>query len=212
VSGYGADVRTPAPARMAVLASVLTLALAACGGDDEPRPAGEGAAAQGGQALTVELRGAEPGIGGTVELAEEDGAVRVTADVQGLEPGFHGFHVHEIGICDPDAREDGEPAPFSSAGGHFQGTGGDDHGEHAGDLPTLDASDNGRARLTVTTGRFTLQELQDSDGSAVMVHAMRDNQANVPERYETGGEAGPDADTLDTGDAGDRVACGIIER
>ena len=46
-----------------------------------------------------------------------------------------------------------------------------------------------------------------------MIHAMRDNQANIPDRYRSKGKgAGPDAETLDTGDAGDRVACGVIKR
>ena len=44
-----------------------------------------------------------------------------------------------------------------------------------------------------------------------MVHAMRDNQANIPERYKSEGKAGPDAETLATGDSGDRAGCGVIK-
>ena len=201
--------------RLVTVTTLALVSLAGCGDDNDDERANrttEAPAAQSQPSLTVDLRGAEPTVSGTVELTEQGGAVQIAVDVRGLEPGFHGFHVHQKGICDPDARDEGEPAPFSSAAGHFQGDGGRDHGEHAGDLPTLYAGEDGRARLTVTTDRFTLGDLRDADGSAVMVHAMRDNQANVPDRYESGGDAGPDAKTLDTGDAGDRVACGAIER
>ena len=44
-----------------------------------------------------------------------------------------------------------------------------------------------------------------------MVHAGRDNFANIPDRYESGGEPGPDATTLATGDAGSRIGCGVVD-
>lgn len=95
-------------------------------------------------------------------------------------------------------------------GGHY--TGGDlEHGEHAGDLPSLLVTDNGKARLSFVTDRFTLDELRDADGSAVMVHEGRDNFANIPDRYSVDGESGPDRTTVDTGDAGTRAACGAID-
>ena len=66
---------------------------------------------------------------------------------------------------------------------------------------------NGTATLRLTTDRFTIADLRDADGSAVMVHAGADNFANIPPRYAPGG---PDQATLDTGDSGARVACGEI--
>jgi Cu-Zn family superoxide dismutase len=176
---------------------VLALLAGGCGGDDESD------SGSGGE--TVELQAVDGAAAGTVTLSEVDGAVEVEAEVTGLSPGFHGFHVHETATCDPDAPE----APFDTAGGHHA-TAGQTHGDHAGDLPTLLADPQGNATATVRTTEFTLDELADSDGSAVMVHAMRDNQANVPGRYMAAGKPGPDADTLDTGDSGDRIACGLL--
>jgi Cu-Zn family superoxide dismutase len=86
------------------------------------------------------------------------------------------------------------------------------HGDHAGDMPPLLVTADGDAWATFVTDRFTLDELRDADGSAVMVHAGRDNLANIPpERYSAAGVPGPDATTLMTGDAGARVACGVID-
>ncbi len=187
-------------------AAVMTLTLgtlAGCGDEESP-------AAQERPSVDVMLKLAEGLSAGSASLTETEGGVEVRADVRGLEPGFHGFHVHEAGVCDPEARKDGERAPFSSAMGHLAADG-SDHGEHAGDLPTLLVRKDGTAILTFVTDRLRLADARDQDGSALMVHAMRDNQANIPERYKSEGKAGPDAETLDTGDAGDRVACGVIK-
>lgn len=142
---------------------------------------------------------------GVVTMRQQENFVRVRATPKMLTPGFHGFHVHDIGVCDAGAPD----GPFTSAGGHYAG-GGMAHGDHAGDMPSLLVKDTGKARLSVRTDRFTLAELREGDGTAVMIHAGEDNFANIPERYETGGVAGPDATTLATGDAGARIACGVI--
>lgn len=138
---------------------------------------------------------------GEVRMSETRfGTVDVEARLRGLQPGFHGFHVHAVGVCErPD---------FKSAQGHVGEAEGEDHGGHTGDLSTLLVKRNGTATLRVTTDRFLLDDLRDEDGSAVMVHAGPDNFANIPPRYAPGG---PDADTLETGDSGDRVACGEID-
>jgi Cu-Zn family superoxide dismutase len=81
------------------------------------------------------------------------------------------------------------------------------HGGHDGDLPSLLVKRNGTATLRLTSDRVTLDDLRDRDGSAVMVHAGPDDYANVPPRYAPNG---PDQETLDTGDSGDRAACGRI--
>jgi superoxide dismutase, Cu-Zn family len=125
-----------------------------------------------------------------------DGTVRLAARAFDLTPGFHGFHVHAIGRCDPPA--------FTSAGGHFNPAGAP-HASHAGDLPSLLVNEDGTATLATTTDRFSIADLRDADGSAVMVHSGPDNFANIPPRYGT-----PDQETLNTGDSGTRVACGVV--
>jgi Cu-Zn family superoxide dismutase len=130
-----------------------------------------------------------------------EGAVAIWVQVQGLTPGFHGLHIHSVGTCDLAGER-----TFASAGGHLHADG-QSHGQHMGDLPSLLASENGIALLVLATDRFRLESLMDEDGSAVIVHAAADNFGNIPaDRYD------PAADeaTLNTGDAGGRVACGVI--
>ena len=150
--------------------------------------------------LTVTLRDAGHKVVGAVRMsaAAPTGTVEIRAVVRGLKPGFHGFHVHAVGACEGPA--------FKSAMGHLKHAG-QAHGGHDGDLPSLLVKRNGTATLQATTDRFTLDDLRDRDGSAVMVHAGPDNFANIPPRYAP---SGPDQATMDTGDSGDRVACGEI--
>ncbi|HTW16140.1 MAG TPA: superoxide dismutase family protein [Nocardioides sp.] len=159
-----------------------------------------------GKSLTVGMYDVAGTRVGKVKMRQRGGVIEVTGTVGSLTPGFHGFHVHTTGICDPAAPN----GPFTSAGGHYVGSGGS-HGDHDGDLPSLLADEYGAARIWFTTDRFTLAELKADDGSAVMIHGGRDNYANIPTRYSAGGIAGPDAATLATGDAGNRVLCGVID-
>lgn len=166
--------------------------------------------------LTAEIKNANGDIVGvasfgtvTAEMANDmavpadtlEGAVVIWVQAQGLTPGFHGLHIHSVGTCDAA----GERA-FASAGGHLSAEH-EAHGQHRGDLPSLLATDGGVAVLIVTTDGFTLEDLMDEDGSAIIIHAAADNFGNIPaDRYD------PDADetTLNTGDAGGRVGCGVI--
>lgn len=159
-----------------------------------------------GDDIAVALQDAEGSEVGTVTFIQAENGTTITAALTGLEPGFHGFHLHETPECDPEAAE----GPFMSAGGHWNPEG-VDHGEHRGDLPTLLITEDGTAEMTVTTDAFTLEDLTAEGGRAVMVHAGPDNLANIPDRYtsdESQGTAGPDDTTQRTGDSGDRVACG----
>jgi superoxide dismutase, Cu-Zn family len=171
-----------------VLAAGIGVALAGGDGDD-------GRKDRRAHAVLENAAGERVGVAFFRERYDE---VEVSAAVWDQTPGFHGFHVHTVGLC--------EPPDFESAEGHYNPTGAD-HGDHAGDLPSLLVMDDGSARLSFVTDRFSIRELLAGDGSALMVHSDRDNFANIPARY-----GGPDAETLDTGDAGDRVACGVIER
>ncbi len=136
---------------------------------------------------------------GKAKLTQEgSGNVAVHIHAHDLPPGFHGFHVHAVGVCS---------APFTSAGGHFD-LDAHTHRDHSGDLPILLVKTDGTANAKFNTDRFTVADLFDADGSAIIIHANPDNYANIPTRYATS----PDATTLATGDAGDRIACGVVEK
>jgi len=128
---------------------------------------------------------------GTVRFTSESGGVRVTAEVTGLTPGDHGFHIHEHGDCSaPDA---------TSAGGHFDPTNQphaapDAEARHIGDLGNLKADSNGRAQLNYLDSKLTMSGPNSIIGRAVIVHADRDDLKTQP-----------------TGDAGARLACGRID-
>ena len=130
--------------------------------------------------------------------------------------GIHGLHVH---ANDNPANGEGcvaDPAQpnttwFVSADGHYN-PGGGIHGDHAGDMPALFFTGSGQAELTFITDHFTPGEVV---GRAVILHAGPDNYGNVP--------VGPDANqytpnstaattlTQNTGNAGARIACGVIQ-
>lgn len=130
---------------------------------------------------------------GQVTFTATDGGVRVVADLEGLDAGAHGFHIHENGDCSaPDA---------SSAGGHFNPTGAP-HGapdapaaeRHVGDLGNIEAGADGTARYDRTDSVISLSGANSIVGKAVVVHAGTDDLSSQP-----------------SGDAGNRLACGVIE-
>jgi Cu-Zn family superoxide dismutase len=130
---------------------------------------------------------------GTVTFKSQGDRVVVAAKVGGLAPGAHGFHIHEKGDC---SSGDG-----MSAGGHFNPLG-KPHGSptaaerHAGDMPMLDADASGNATLEVTLDTITIGGgAADIVGRAVIVHTNPDDFKTQP-----------------TGNAGGRVACGVIRR
>jgi Cu-Zn family superoxide dismutase len=129
-------------------------------------------------------------VSGTVRFFAEERGVRVIADLTGLIPGEHGFHVHENGDCSaPEA---------SSAGGHFnpQGAkhgGREDAERHVGDMGNITAKADGTAHLEYVDPHLSLLGDTSIIGRAVIVHAGRDDQQSQP-----------------SGDAGARVACGVI--
>ncbi len=137
---------------------------------------------------------------GTVGFATEGAFVRVRADVTGLTPGFHGFHIHSIGNCDAATA-------FMSAGAHLNPMG-VNHADHAGDMPSLYVNGDGSASYRIQTDRFTIADLLADGGRAVIIHAEPDNFAHIPDRYGVT----LDQTTLDTGDAGARFACGVVSR
>lgn len=137
-----------------------------------------------------------PDIRGVVYFYDASGGAWVTASIAGLPPyqpafgenkpiGPHGFHIHEFGRC-----EAGDPAnPFQAAGGHWNPDH-QPHGNHAGDFPVL-FSNHGTAMTTFFTDRFNPV---DVIGKAVVIHQNPDDYRTQP-----------------AGDAGKRLACGVIQ-
>ena len=133
---------------------------------------------------------------GTVRLAQVPEGVKISLDVSGLSPGMHAFHIHGTGKCDPP--------DFKSAGGHFNPEGKkhglkNPDGPHAGDMENVEVGEDGTAQVEVVNTRVTLGEGKNSlfqpDGTAIVIHAKADDNMSDP-----------------AGNAGPRVACGVIER
>lgn len=131
---------------------------------------------------------------GTASLLNDPRGLRIVVNVMGMTPGAHGFHLHTTGKC--------EAPGFTSAGGHLNPDN-RKHGSlaaggaHLGDLPNLQVGSDGSGRATeaVGGGSGALGSIFDGDGTAVIVHANADDYRTDP-----------------TGNAGDRVACGVLSR
>ena len=151
---------------------------------------------------------------GTVTFTSDGDKLTVTAEVEDMTPGFHGFHVHTVAACEPNsvAPTGGEPGAFLSAGGHLQVDGRTGH-PPSGDLTSIQVGEDGTGRLVTTTDAITLDDLRaDGAGTSVIVHEGADNFANIPPRYTLpDGAAVPDTTTLMTGDAGARAACAVLQ-
>ncbi len=143
------------------------------------------------------LTGVDGESKGVVTLnALDSGLTHVSANLGGLTPGLHGFHVHAVGNCDADTG-------FKSAGGHLAA----DHkhgfrvkgGPHPGDFPNVRVDEEGRAQIEYVSHLLKMDTspagVFDEDGSAVMIHSGPDDYESQP-----------------SGAAGDRVACGVIRR
>ncbi|MDQ6622244.1 MAG: superoxide dismutase family protein [Verrucomicrobiota bacterium] len=142
------------------------------------------------KAVAVLSPASDSKVMGTVTFTAAGDEVKVVADLTGLTPGKHGFHIHEFGDCsDPKA---------TSAGGHFNPTN-HKHGapadsdRHEGDLGNIEADASGKAHLEVTDKMLKLSGADSIVGHAVIVHEKADDLKTQP-----------------TGDAGGRVACGVI--
>lgn len=124
---------------------------------------------------------------GAVELEPRGDGTNLRISVEGLPPGEHGLHLHAVGRCDGPA--------FQSAGGHWNPAGRqhghlNPQGSHAGDLPNLTVSSNGRGALNfLVTG----SGLADADGTSLVIHAGPDDYRTDP-----------------SGNSGDRIACAVL--
>ncbi|NMD58133.1 MULTISPECIES: superoxide dismutase[Cu-Zn] [Tsukamurella] len=155
---------------------------------------------------------------GKASFSEKDGVVVIDVRVTGLPAGFHGMHIHEVGKCEPNSvAKNGAPGSatnFGSAGGHWQKAGASGH-PMTGDLVSIYVNANGTGQTVTSTGAFTLADIKkNADGNALMIHAGPDNFGNIPSARYTNvvpGQPVPDETTLSTGDAGGRIACGVIK-
>ncbi|TSD99404.1 superoxide dismutase family protein [Skermania sp. ID1734] len=141
---------------------------------------------QGGQSVSTELKDAKGKAVANATFTQEGSYVQIKITAQGLTPGLHGVHVHQVGKCEPDstAPNGGEPGDFMSAGGHYQAPGHTGTPE-SGELTTLQIRQDGKGELVTTTDAFTVQEIKADGGHALIIHA--------------------DADS------GPRVACGVLK-
>ena len=135
----------------------------------------------------AEIRGGvgAPQLTGCVEFYQENGCVLIVARISGLpesETGFFGFHIHQGESC--------SGPEFSETGSHYNPTG-EAHPKHAGDLPPL-LSCRGNVYLSVKTDRFTANEII---GRTVVIHSDPD-----------------DFNTQPAGNAGKKIACGVIRK
>ncbi|MEP7249042.1 MAG: superoxide dismutase family protein [Spartobacteria bacterium] len=129
-------------------------------------------------------------VEGTVTFTASGDAVKIVADVTGLTPGKHGFHIHEFGDC---SSSDGK-----AAGGHFNPgksphAGHDATPRHEGDLGNLEADASGKAHLELTDKMMTMSGEKSILGRGVIVHEKEDDLKSQP-----------------VGNAGGRLACGVI--
>jgi Cu-Zn family superoxide dismutase len=147
------------------------------------------------QTAKAVVKGADGATIGSIGLTQVSDGVLIKLAAKGLPAGEHAFHVHAVGKCEP---------PFTSAGGHFNP---DNHkhgmmaaeGHHAGDMPNLIVPASGEVAVEVVNTAVTLAKdkpnsLFKPEGTAFVIHAGADDYKTDP-----------------TGNAGGRIACGVIE-
>jgi len=150
------------------------------------------ASAQSGKATLKDAGGKEVG---SAQLSQTPHGVLVQLTLKGIPAGDHAFHIHQAGKCEP---------PFTTAGGHFN-PGSKKHGvmaadgPHAGDMPNLHVPADGNLAVEVVNAAVTLDKdkpnsLYKPEGTALIIHAGKDDYKTDP-----------------TGDAGGRIACGVVE-
>ena len=130
---------------------------------------------------------------GKATLTSTPSGLLISLDLTAVPAGEHAFHIHAVGKC--------EPPDFKSAGGHFNP---DEtkhglmnpEGPHAGDMPNLHVPADGKLQIEVLNPTVTLSAesaLLDEDGAAIVIHAVADDYKSYP-----------------AGNAGDRIACGVV--
>jgi len=133
-------------------------------------------------------------VKGTILFMQAPGTTTlIKGTVTGLEPGEHGFHIHEFGDMSKGCE---------SMGGHYNPDGvdhGDEKEGHVGDLGNITADESGVAKVNIVSNRIDLIGDRSIIGRGIVVHADEDDLGQ-----------GGDEESLKTGNAGDRLACGVI--
>ncbi|MGZ3216456.1 superoxide dismutase family protein [Paracoccus sp. T5] len=188
------------PALAALLLSAGLVSAQEAAAPEAEAPATEMEAATGGSdmsasggAFRAQVEAADGTSHGTVTVQPTASGVSVvTLELENLPQGVVAVHLHETGACEgPD---------FKSAGGHLA-MDGENHGvmaeggPHVGDLPNLHVAEGGTAMVEHFVADLTPEVLDDEDGTGFIIHAKADDYESQP-----------------AGDAGDRIACGVLTR
>ncbi len=186
--------------RTLLSAAACALAITACTsdadremlpGDTGATPASSAAPAATASATMRDANGRELG---TLVLADAGSGIAISGTLTGLPPGDLAIHLHTVGACEP---------PFTSAGGHWNPTNrqhGSENpeGPHFGDMANITVTPDSTVSVQRESPGGTLageNALLDADGAAVVIHAGADDYRTDP-----------------AGNAGDRIACGVVTR
>lgn len=160
----------------------------------KPKQDEEAVSVSGETPLSVDIINTKGTKIGKASLSETKEGVKIDLEAEGLTPGTKAIHIHETAKC--------ETPDFKSAGAHFN-PGHREHGFenpkgfHAGDLPNIEISAKGTVNISVVAPNVTLlqgeKSLLDEDGSALVIHEKADDYKTDP-----------------AGNAGARIACGVI--
>lgn len=187
--------------------AVLALMISACAADTDDSSKSEDEAEEvavleeeeaentSSEEIIVDIKSTEDEKIGEAIITETTDGVKLDVEAENLPPGSHGFHIHETGLC--------EAPDFESAGGHFN-PGEEQHGfenaegPHAGDIANLEVDEDGKVAASFENDMVTLKQgeansLLKEGGTSLVIHSDPDDFVSQP-----------------AGDAGDRIACGVI--